>query len=532
MKSSKSYDYWRKRQDERLTYSERVSNRTVADIASIYDDSLKRVEEKIENIVGNYAKDIKMDVNSLKELLMQHETDELLKGLYDDLLKTGSNTPKNLEWLRGNYLKRLSREEAIKLQLENERRIVSHHEHRLSEKGYKQTIEITYESLSKDLSGKSGQALNESAKDSMLKKRWVAGQNYSERVWKNTGQLRDEVNTVLNSGLLSGRSSREIINDLAERYGVATYRAETLVRTEMNYFENQTELKSYKDFGVTHYTYLAVRDNRTSEICSTLDGQRFEVEKAEPGLNYPPMHPNCRAGTVPDFDFEDEEEDDYYRVYKNPITGTREKTTKPYEEWLRDIENNAEKKYNVDRDQILSNFDSTNFKTKNKMDRTSLSELINVEDANIVRRYSIDLYKPVNDYLRTNQGSEYIAELAKQLNNAVKKSRLHEDIVVRRGVGGKTLKQLGTDTLGVHELKGLTSTTLDPNISKIFMNSKQVRKVYYEIIVPKGTKAMYVEDLSKYPDEKELLLPHGTKIRVEYIKEKEDYIHVKARIVE
>ena len=50
-----------------------------------------------------------------------------------------------------------------------------------------------------------------------------------------------------------------------------------LVRTEINYYHNQIDLRAYKDMGIEKYRYLAVLDNRTSDICQELDGQVFEV---------------------------------------------------------------------------------------------------------------------------------------------------------------------------------------------------------------------------------------------------------------
>ncbi|QIK57776.1 minor capsid protein [Erysipelothrix sp. HDW6A] len=327
MKTKHSFEYWEKRQDSRLAYSERVASQTVSNIADVYDDSLERVQKKIDNIIKNYSKSIKMPQDKLKDLLSNHDVDKLLSDLTQDLIANGANTNSNMAWLRGNYLKRISNEQAIKLQLENERRIISENEKTISSLGYKKTIDQTYMTLAKDLSGK-GKALSESAKQSMLTNRWVGNKNYSERVWDNTGELSKDVDRLINSSLLSGRSRVDIQNDLMEKYDVAKYRAEVLVRTEMNYFENQSELQSYKDLGVTHYLFFATRDNRTSSLCSSMDESRYPVAEAKAGLNYPPMHPNCRSGTLPDLEFEED-----YRVYKNPITLEREKTTKSYDEW-------------------------------------------------------------------------------------------------------------------------------------------------------------------------------------------------------
>lgn len=228
MKTKNSFDYWRDRQDQRLAYSEKVANYTTANIAEIYDDSLKRVQNRIDNIIENYSKSIKMPVDQLKENLSAHKTQQLLGDLMKDLKENGANTNENMKWLKGNYLKRLSNEEAIRLQLENERRIIAQNEQKYTTTGLNKTIDQTYGSMTKDLVGVKG-SLSDSAKKSMLTKRWVADANYSERVWNNTGELSNDVNKMINSSMLSGRSRVEIQNELSEKYEVAKYRAEVLV---------------------------------------------------------------------------------------------------------------------------------------------------------------------------------------------------------------------------------------------------------------------------------------------------------------
>lgn len=69
------------------------------------------------------------------------------------------------------------------------------------------------------------------------------------------------------------------------------YAAERLVRTESSYFSNQGELASYREMGIQEYTFLG----GGCEICMELNGQSFPLDEAEPGLNLPPIHPNCKC---------------------------------------------------------------------------------------------------------------------------------------------------------------------------------------------------------------------------------------------
>lgn len=83
---------------------------------------------------------------------------------------------------------------------------------------------------------------------------------------------------------------------------VGAFSSERLIRTEANYFHNQGHIKAYKDYGIKKYEYLAVIDGRTSNLCEELNEKVFNVENAQVGENYPPMHPFCRSTTVAYFE--------------------------------------------------------------------------------------------------------------------------------------------------------------------------------------------------------------------------------------
>lgn len=55
------------------------------------------------------------------------------------------------------------------------------------------------------------------------------------------------------------------------------------------------------------YEILSTLDNRTSQICRSMDGKVFKVSEMQPGVNDSPFHPNCRTTTIAYFsDAEDE----------------------------------------------------------------------------------------------------------------------------------------------------------------------------------------------------------------------------------
>lgn len=139
--------------------------------------------------------------------------------------------------------------------------------------------------------------INEDAVKEIVNRNW-SGHSFSKAVWQNTDEVAVEIKKALIKGELTGASVDKIAADIQRRFEVGSYEARRLVRTELNYCENQAVLKAYDDEGVEKYKYLAIIDDRTSEICTDLDGKVFYVKDAAVGINYPPMHPFCRSTTI------------------------------------------------------------------------------------------------------------------------------------------------------------------------------------------------------------------------------------------
>lgn len=125
------------------------------------------------------------------------------------------------------------------------------------------------------------------------------GLNASDRISKNMGKLQNTLEKGLMDCVARGASKDELVKELKYRFDVSFSEADRLARTEMTYLQNQATVESYKKAGITQYQYLATDDSRTSKICHSIDGERYEINEAVVGVNYPPMHANCRCTTIP-----------------------------------------------------------------------------------------------------------------------------------------------------------------------------------------------------------------------------------------
>lgn len=117
----------------------------------------------------------------------------------------------------------------------------------------------------------------------------------SQRVEKAMTQLQNQLERGMSDCVMRGASKDELVKTLQDRFSVSFSDADRLARTELTYIQNQATKDSYIKAGVKEYEFLAEADDRTSDECADLDGQRFPIDAAMVGVNFPPLHPNCRS---------------------------------------------------------------------------------------------------------------------------------------------------------------------------------------------------------------------------------------------
>lgn len=175
--------------------------------------------------------------------------------------------------------------------------------------------------------------------DRILRSNWSGG-NYSQRIWKDVNGMTARLKSELLVSMLSGRSNEKTARIFQEQFGVNAYCARRIVRTESAYVANAAQAKAYDEAGIDRYRFIATLDSRTCECCAALDGKVFELAKAKPGTNYPPMHPFCRSTTIADFG--DDELEGLERRAKDKDGNTvKVPADMSYEEWKQGLSGNG-----------------------------------------------------------------------------------------------------------------------------------------------------------------------------------------------
>ena len=308
--AQKNRDYWEERQVKR----EAKAFTTIQDIEKDYKIALEKAKQNINRelsrIGTTYMKDNNLSYHDALKLLKGDEYKVWKKDLheymkeYNKLLKTAPLEAKKL-YLEIETLSarsRMSHLDSLKAQVDMEMVKLIFGVEDSAKNALTSVYRDTFIEVTKDL-GINAIVSRDKIK-TVLDRPW-SGANFSERLWSNTDKLAQTVKQEIVNGMIQGVNLQTMTKRVSERFETAKKNdVERLLRTEVNYTLNQATLDGYKEAGIEKYEFSATLDSRTSQICSELHGEVFEVKKIAVGLNYPPMHPRCRSTTIPVIDYE------------------------------------------------------------------------------------------------------------------------------------------------------------------------------------------------------------------------------------
>lgn len=315
--------YWEKRSTELMKRIENGTEKTINSLISAYEKATININNEIKKIYNKYATENKLTEKEALTLLSQPETDKFYKDLLEKINTVTDDDIKQKLIAKYNapaYAYRISRYQALQDNIDVELKKLASIESELTKIRYVDTITEGYYRTIYDIQKKLGIGFNFSQIDKktielLLNNKWTNKANYSSRIWGNSEKLSEYLKTSLIADSLSGKSIQKMSRELNEAMNVGLFNSTRLIRTETNYFANQSELLSYEECDIEEYQFIATLDKVTCSHCAKLDKKVFKVKEAKPGKNCPPIHPNDRCTTVAYFGEEDEE---LQRIARDP----------------------------------------------------------------------------------------------------------------------------------------------------------------------------------------------------------------------
>jgi len=309
----RSREYWQRRSEQIAKLQYRKADEYVAKLLKEYQRAIRSIERDMESFFARYAAENEVTMDEARKLLTRDELNEFKMTLEEFIEKAKNNA--DGRWTRElnnvYYRTRISRLEALLTQIRQEVELLTGSVQRGAESLlgsiYEDIYYRTLYEVQKGVGiGVSFAKIDTQAIEKVLQTKWL-GENYSQRIWNNRDKLIAELQTKLYQSFIRGASVDKTARDLAERMEVSYSSAARIIRTESSFIANQATWDGYKASGIVQkYEYLATLDSRTSEVCRSMDGKVFNLNEKEVGINYPPLHPNCRSTVVPYFDDEED----------------------------------------------------------------------------------------------------------------------------------------------------------------------------------------------------------------------------------
>lgn len=153
-----------------------------------------------------------------------------------------------------------------------------------------------------------------------------------------------------------------------------------------------------------------------------------------------------------------------------------------------------------------------------------------------VREYTGNAYSAMNKFLRTGsmegtwdyygKSTEKTLQLIDGCTKALEKSRIKEDVIVHRGIGGSLTKMLGVTPAQLNQMSSsdLIGTVFTDKgfVSTGVTESDAWGGVKMHALIPAGSKGMYVDPVSKHKGEHELLLQRNSSFVIKSVVKNDD----------
>jgi hypothetical protein len=169
-------------------------------------------------------------------------------------------------------------------------------------------------------------------------------------------------------------------------------------------------------------------------------------------------------------------------------------------------------------DSLLKESKDSVFEKMSKEYSAEYNEKLTNEEVKAIEEYQSLGYLDMNGFLRgrLESASKELRTYVTNLQKAIKKVKIKENILVARGT---TVSAIGGDwnDIQINDIikdEGFMSTSLREETAINFIGRKGERGILMYIKIPKGTNGVIVDVAVNDNWESELLLEHGTKIRI------------------
>lgn len=300
---------WIEDAKRRVLQNTRRTDDAVRELIFLYDEAALNVEKEINALFARFAKDNNLTDAQASQLLSGKEFSTWRKSIekyMEDLSGDAKDSKTALELNTLAMKSRITQKEQLLANIYQNMIDLAEDSNTKLEDLLGDMLKVNYYESCFAIQRGIGLGFNVAKIDEKLVRQVLSfpwsEKHFSEAVWGTCDHLSALARREITLGLIQGSGAQKMVKAINDVMKKGRYNAERLVRTECKSFANQGEMMAYKENGIKRYRFIGGTEGRGSCHCAELNGQVFDVEGAQPGIDYPPLHPNCLCIIVAEFD--------------------------------------------------------------------------------------------------------------------------------------------------------------------------------------------------------------------------------------
>ena len=288
-----SSEYWKKREADALKSYRKDEEAYYEEIQEIYAGMMERIQKEIDSFYIKYAVKEDISMAEAKKRVSQLDIKAYARKAKKYVRNRDFSDEANEEMRLYNATMKINRLEMLKANVGLE--LVSGYDE--LQKYFEQTLTDRTLDEFKRQAGILGETITDNAEMAhSIVNASFHNATFSDRIWMHQDVLKNQLSSLLQTGLIQGRNPRQLAVELRKYFNVGIGNSERLMRTELARVQTAAQKRSFEKNGFEEYEFIA--NGTACEKCAGLDGQHFKIAKMMPGTNAPPMHPNCRCSTA------------------------------------------------------------------------------------------------------------------------------------------------------------------------------------------------------------------------------------------
>ena len=283
-----SQEYWKKREESNYRKNIKNEKEYQKHIEEIYKDMLSEIQKEIDGFYARYARKEGITIADAKKKVAKVDIEAYERKAKKYVKEKNFSDQANAEMRLYNLTMRVNRLELLMANIGLE--LVA---------GFNEMDqyfgEILDDKARAELERQAG-ILGMTVRNAPKKAEAIVNSSFynatfSQRIWLYQDMLRNELESLLENGILQGHNPRRLAVHLRKRFGVSQFNAERLMITELARVQTEAQKQSFERNGFDEYIFLAL--GTACPICKKLNEKHFKVTKMMPGTNAPPIHPLC-----------------------------------------------------------------------------------------------------------------------------------------------------------------------------------------------------------------------------------------------